>query len=266
MGAAFAIQVMTGKEGNVQKLMEWAFSRNENAQKWIKSIHNLTESTVRRLSDGSLGKEIKRAVMPGYIFVEMNYSVDGNNQSAYIPADVWHLIKSIPGVLKQFTNSGQIIGADEFQKMLGLESEELQVEIAVPLQEDSAESVQVIEVEGNMEIALHRVNTASTQEERVEAEKTLEVAEQQMKELVEKPYEEAAGVVAAKLSEIKNSADSSSVIGKIKTILRNGKEIVRLPKTLLEKIILGTDSQSKQSSHTIIDQLFEYISRQLGTS
>lgn len=201
MGAAFAIQVMTGKENNVKKLMEWAFARNESAQNWIKAVHTFTTTTRRLLGQGKLGKEIKRAIMPGYIFIEMNYSVDENNCSAHLPVDVWHLIKSIPGVIKQFTGSGQVIGADEFQKMLGLEPEEQQVEIAVPVEETSA-SNEVDEVEKNMKNALHEVNMAKTKEERAQALKALDVAEQQMNVLVEKVYEEPVGVVAKELSGI----------------------------------------------------------------
>ncbi|MDY7989802.1 transcription termination/antitermination NusG family protein [Paenibacillus polymyxa] len=268
MGAAFAIQVMTGKESNVKKLMEWAFSKSENAQNWIKAIHTFSQGTRRLLDGGELGKEIKRAVMPGYIFLEMNYSVDDNNCSAYLSADVWHLIKSIPGVLKQFTGSGQIIGAEEFHKMLGLDTEE-QVEISVPVQEIGSEASKVNEAERNMKNALHQVNTASTEEERVQAEQALEVAEQQMNEMIEREYEESVGAVAAELKEIQHAAGSNSVVSKIKAFLRNSKEIVRLPKTLLEKIIMRTDSQSKLPPYTVVDQLFKlfkHLRQQLGTS
>ncbi|ALP37947.1 hypothetical protein ASL14_18925 [Paenibacillus sp. IHB B 3084] len=265
MGAAFAIQVMTGKESNVQRLMDWAFSKNENAQKWIKAVHNFTESTVRILSGGNLGKEIKRTIMPGYIFIEMNYSVDENNQSAYIPADVWHLIKSIPGVLKQFTGSGQIIGEEEFRKMLGLDTEE-QIEVAIPVQEIESEASKVNETERNMKNALHQVNTASTKEEQVQAEQALEVAEQQMNDLLEKSYEESVGAVGAELKEIEHDAGSNSVVSKIKIFLRNSKEIVRFPKMLLEKIIVRTDSKSKPSPYEVVEQLFKHLRQQLGAS
>ncbi|GJM78036.1 hypothetical protein HMSSN139_05320 [Paenibacillus sp. HMSSN-139] len=72
-----------------------------------------------------------------------------------------------------------------FKKMLGLEPEEQQVEIAVPVEETSA-SNEVDEVEKNMKNALHEVNMAKTKEERAQALKALDVAEQQMNVLVEK--------------------------------------------------------------------------------
>lgn len=62
MGAAFAIQVMTEKEGNVKKLMGWAFSKSKNAKKWIKAMHTFSQGTRRLLDGGELGREIKRAV------------------------------------------------------------------------------------------------------------------------------------------------------------------------------------------------------------
>ncbi|QQZ58853.1 hypothetical protein JI735_19165 [Paenibacillus sonchi] len=256
MGAAFAIQVKTGKENNVQKLMEWAFSKSETAQKWIKAIHNFTESTVRILSDGSFGKEIQRAVMPGYIFLEMNYSVDENNQSAYIPADVWHLIKSIPGVLKQFTNSGQIIGAEEFHNMLGLDMEE-KIEVAVPVQENAtaSEVSKVNETERGVKEALHQVNIASNEEERVVAEQVLKAAEQNMSQLTETTYEEDKGMVATELVKVK----MDSLMSRIKTLVRGGKECVRVPKSMMNTIILQIDESDKLSPTVIITRLLNYI-------
>ncbi|MCE3203501.1 transcription termination/antitermination NusG family protein [Paenibacillus sonchi] len=256
MGAAFAVQVMTGKENNVQKLMEWAFSKSETAQKWIKAIHNFTESTVRILSDGSFGKEIQRAVMPGYIFLEMNYSVDENNQSAYIPADVWHLIKSIPGVLKQFTNSGQIIGAEEFRNMLGMDTEE-KIEVAVPVQDavTASEVSKVSETERDIKKALHQVNMASSEEERAVAGQALEAAEQQMSQMTGNTYEESEGLVATALKKLANSG----LISRIKTLVRGGKECVRVPKSMMNTIILQTDESDKLSPTVIITRLLNYI-------
>ncbi|MNW46806.1 transcription antitermination protein NusG [compost metagenome] len=273
MGAAFAIQVMTGKENNVKKLMEWAFARNESAQNWIKTVHTFTTTTRRLLGQGKLGKEIKRAIMPGYIFIEMNYSVDDNNCSAHLPADVWHLIKSIPGVLKQFTSSGQIIGADEFQKMLGLEPDEQQIEIAVPVEEASVsvEKVQVDEVEKNLKSTLHDVNMAKTNEERAQALKSLDVAERQMNELVDfnpLPHTEGdvyIGVVAKELSGIQQL--KNRMAERVRAFVRNSKEIVSFPRAFLNQIIYPADLQSKsqQSPRSLIALLFEYL-RESGAS
>lgn len=271
MGAAFAIQVMTGKEKNVKKLMEWAFSKCENAQNWVKAIHNVTESTVRVLSEGGVGKVRERAIMPGYIFLEMNYDVDQHNQSAAIPADVWHLIKSIPGVLKQFTSSGQVISADEFQQMLGLEPEE-QVEVIVSTDESSVvetEATQVSEVEGVVQNALHQVNTAKTVEERVEAEKVLESAEKELEGMIEKSYEEPVGATAIELRQIQKSATESSekgIIASIKVMIKNGKERICFPKTLLEKIISCNISECKSSPNNVFKSLMKYVRQKIGIS
>ncbi|MGG1878827.1 transcription termination/antitermination NusG family protein [Paenibacillus cisolokensis] len=269
MGAAFAIQVMTGKENNVKKLMDWAFTRNESATQWIKAVHTFTTSTRRLLGSGKLGKEIKRAIMPGYIFIEMNYSVDENNSSSYLPAEVWHLIKSIPGVLKQFTGSGQIIGAEEFQKMLGLAPEEQQIEVALPADETSisTETVQVDEVEKNMKSALHEVNMAKTNEERTQALKALDVAEQQMHELVEKVYEEPVGLVAKELSGIQQL--KNRMAERVRAFVRNSKEVVSFPQTFLNKIIYPDDHQCKlqhASPRSLISLLFDYLRHESGTS
>ncbi|MNB79182.1 transcription antitermination protein NusG [compost metagenome] len=262
MGAAFAIQVMTGKELNVKKLMEWAFSKSETAQNWIKAIHTLTESTFRILNDGSRGKEIQRAVMPGYIFLEMNYSVENTNQSAYIPADVWHLIKSIPGVIKQFTNSGQIIGSEEFQSMLGLDMEE-KVEVTVPVQEvaPQSETAQVRENEHQVKEALHQMNMASTEDERTAAEQALEVAEQQMNQMMEVEFEEDKGSVGTELKKVKNTG----LLSKIKALVRGGKEYIRFPKVMLDTIILQENKHDNPTPAVIIALLMNYI-RHLGKS
>ncbi|MBY9079601.1 hypothetical protein KIH86_08555 [Paenibacillus sp. HN-1] len=254
MGAAFAIQVMTGKELNVKKLMEWAFSKSETAQNWIKAIHTFTESTYRILSDGSIGKGIQRAVMPGYIFLEMVYGVDENNQSAYIPAEVWHLIKSIPGVIKQFTQSGQVIGADEFRKMLGLDLEE-QVEVIVPVQETPNGKEQLKENENEVAAALHKMNTANTREEREEAEQVLNKAEGEHKKLLEIEYEESTGEVEVAVKEV----GRNSLTCKIKSFLRNMKEHVRFSKALMEKIILQNKQPDKLTSEFVFTELIHYI-------
>lgn len=263
MGAAFAIQVMTGKENNVKKLMEWAFSKSVTAQNWIKAIHTFAQSTRRILDSGELGKEIQRAVMPGYIFLEMHYSVEDTNQSAYIPADVWHLIKSIPGVIKQFTQSGQIIGAEEFNKMLGLDVEE-KIEVAVPVQEEGAslsETALVRESEHQVKEALHQMNMATTDDERAAAKQALEVAEQQMNQMMEVEFEEDKDSVGTELKKVKNTG----LLSKIKALVRGGKEYIRLPKVMLDTIILQEDKTDNPTPATIITLLMNYI-RHLGKS
>lgn len=262
MGAAFAIQVMTGKESNVKRLMEWVFSKNENAQKWIKEIHTFSQETRRILKSGELGKPIKRVAMPGYIFLEMNYAVDGENTSAYIADDVWHLIKSIPGVLKQFTRSGQIISADEFQQMFELDLTD-QVEISTVLEEDTIqeEAKKLAEAEIEVKLALHQANTADTPQERKEAEKILDYAIQQEKTIVNGAKED--NTISTELELLNEQHKLNPIISRVKSILRSHKEIIRLPRIMLQHI--GIQEEDKPLSHVVIDRLRHFI-KTLGIS
>lgn len=264
MGAAFAIQVMSGKETNVKKLMDWAFARNESATQWIKAVHTFTTSTRRLLGKGKLGKEIKRAIMPGYIFVEMNYKVDRNNQSAYLPAEIWHLIKSIPGVLKQFTGAGQIIGSEEFQNMLGIVGME-EVEVSVPMEEKS-ETLVVERIENEVREARHKVNTASTIEDKVRAEKELEQAEMIESEMISAGYHESVNTVEKEIRNVQKVKSTNSIVSSIKVFLRQKKEIVRFPLILLNKIIDQFSLQSKQDfpeSQSLISYLLASLRKEV---
>jgi transcription antitermination factor NusG len=264
MGAAFAIQVMSGKENNVKKLMDWAFARNESAMQWIKAVHTFTTSTRRLLGNGKLGKEIKRAIMPGYIFIEMNYKVDRNNQSAYLPAEIWHLIKSVPGVLRQFTGAGQVIGADEFNKMLGIEGPE-DVEVSVPVEEKS-EALVVERVGNEVRNARHKMNTASTIEDKVRAEKELEQAEKIESEMISKGYKERGSKIENEIHKVQEVKGSNKIISSIKVFLRHKKELVRFPRILLNKIIDQFKFQSKSDfpdSTSIMSCLMDMLQKEV---
>lgn len=230
MGAAFAIQVMTGKEQNVVKLMNYVFERNSSAQKWIKSVHVFVEQSCRLLKSGKLGKVVERPIMPGYIFLEMNYQVDGYNTSAHLPAELWHLVKSIPGVLKQFTRAGEAIDAEEFQRMLGVdEKQEEEVEVVIPVDEQISEEVELEleEAEQKLSEALHEANTVSTPEARVKAEQAVAVAFGRIQALTRKPFDE---LEEAKLRESVGANQA------IKTLIHKGKKIVRFPQTWFKQL------------------------------
>lgn len=263
MGAAFAIQVLTGKETNVKRLMEWAFSKNPNAQKWIKAIHTFSQTTQRVLKSGELGKRVSRASVPGYIFLEMHYSVDGENTSAYIADDVWHLIKSIPGVLKQFTRSGQIISAEEFQQMLGLDLDD-QVEVATPIDEDVSqhkEAEKLAKAEHEVKLALHQVNTVHTPQEREQAKQAFDDAIQNEAELL---YgHDQVEMISSEMASLDEQHKSNPVISRIKSILRNNREIIRLPRITLQQI--GIQEDDKPLAHVVIDRLRQFI-HMLGMS
>ncbi|WP_411347094.1 transcription termination/antitermination NusG family protein [Paenibacillus sp. WLX2291] len=262
MGAAFAIQVMTGKESNVKRLMEWAFSKNVNAQKWIKAIHTFSQTTQRVLQSGELGKPVSRASMPGYIFLEMHYAVGEDNTSAYIADDVWHLIKSIPGVLKQFTRSGQIISEEEFEQMLGLDVTD-QIEVSTPLGEDTLqeEAKTLAKAEVNVKLALHQANTAEHPQERNEAEQILEHMIQQEEAIVQGGQK--LDTITAELESLDEQQKSHPIIRTIKSMVRSNKEIVRLPRTTLKCI--GVSDDDILYAHIILNQLRQFI-RRLGTS
>jgi hypothetical protein len=191
MGAAFEVQVMTGRESAVKKLLEWAFDRNEQAQKWVKAVHAFTQGTAKLLNS-KLGKRVERPIVPGYIFVEMNYNADDENYTAYLSAEIWHLIRRVPGVLKLFADAGQIIGTETFQQLFGRLDTQDQVEITVPDQE------------AEIATACAAYNDADTPEARKEAEqelKQIESLESRIKQLAER----------------------------MKAIVRNGRKVMRVP-------------------------------------
>lgn len=199
MGAAFAIQVKTGRETAIKKLVEWAFAQNEVAQKWVKAVHAFTKGTQRMLDDdGRLGKRIEKPVIPGYIFIEMNYSVDDENRTAYLPHQLWHLVKSVPGVLKLFANAGQIIGAETFRELFErLESCEEQVEIAVS-------DTSAIE-EKEMAVACAAYNEATTRIKKRSIEETLK-----------------------RIEKMRNAYQNA--LKKLTAIYRHGKHVIHAPK------------------------------------
>ncbi|WP_027093277.1 transcription termination/antitermination NusG family protein [Cohnella thermotolerans] len=191
MGAAFAVQVMTGRESAVKKLLEWAFDRNEQAQKWVKSVHAFTQGTTKLLN-GKLGKRVERPVVPGYIFVEMNYHADDENYTAYLSAEIWHLIRRVPGVLKLFADAGQIIGSETFRQLFERLETQDQVEITVPDQEAEKAAACVA------------YNDAETPEAKKEAEQELKQIE-------------------SLESRIKRIAE------RMRAFVRNGRKVIRVP-------------------------------------
>jgi len=207
MGAAFAIQVKTGREQSVKKLIEWAFERNEIAQRWVKAVHTFTQRTAKMLDDtGRLGKHTERPIIPGYIFIEMNYAVDDENRTAYLPHQLWHLVKSVPGVLKLFANAGQIIGSETFQELFERIEPQIQneqVEVTVP---------EMIMEEHEMVAACAAFNDAQTVHEKRRAEQTLKRIEK-----IRRIYRQT--------------------LDRLGVFYRNGKHIVNIPKQVFEKTI-----------------------------
>lgn len=207
MGAAFAIQVKTGREQSVKKLVEWAFERNEIAQQWVKAVHTFTQRTAKMLDDtGRLGKQTERPVIPGYIFIEMNYAVDDENRTAYLPHQLWHLVKSVPGVLKLFANAGQIIGAETFRELFDRLEPQIQndqVEVAAP--ETNTEEQELI-------AACDVYNKAETAQDKQRAEQTLKRIEK-----MHRLYKQA--------------------LERLGVVYRNGRNIVRVPQQIFEKTV-----------------------------
>lgn len=211
MGAAFAIQVMTGRENNVKKMLDWALGRHPLAQKWIKGVHTFTQGTSRLLESGRLGKRIERATLPGYLFIEMNYSVDDENISAHIPAEIWHLIRSVPGVLRQFTQAGQVIGAGTFVDLVRQFNLDDQVEVAVPLEDRDEDKMK----------AIQHFNVAETPQQKNEAEAVLVELENE-KTLVEQ------------VEEMKTKAVSMAKA--IKAFIKRQKEVIHIPNELFQTV------------------------------
>lgn len=209
MGAAFAIQVFTGRECNVKKMLDWTIQRNELAKNWIKEIHTFTQGTQKLLESGKLGKRVERAALPGYIFIEMNYRQDDNNISAYIPAELWHLIQSIPGVLRQFTRAGQIIGADSFESLIGRLLGEDSIEVAVEIQNNDAQ----------VATANHAYNVAGSPDLKREAESMIVQLESEQ-------------TISEQIEEI-----ITKVTVRVQAFIKRQKEVVRFPISLFEKTL-----------------------------
>jgi transcription antitermination factor NusG len=208
MGAAFAIQVKTGREQSVKKLVEWVFARNEIAQRWVKAVHAFTQRTAKMLDDtGRLGKQTERPVIPGYIFIEMNYAVDDENCTAYLPHQLWHVVKSVPGVLKLFANAGQIIGAETFRELFErIEPQMQQEQVEIAVAETTAEETK------EMVAACTVYNAAESAQDKRQAEQTLKRIEK-----MHRLYKQA--------------------LERLGVIYRNGRNIVRVPQQIFEKTV-----------------------------
>jgi|GEM_PF-6053461 len=213
MGAAFAIQVKTGREAQVRRLVEWALSENENAQKWVKAVHAFTQGTRRLLGKKKMGKRIEKPVVPGYIFIEMNYRVDDLNRTAYLPADVWHAIRRVPGVVRLFASAGQIIGAETFEELLKRLDTEERVEATVPVPDREKAVREVVK----------EFNEARTTAEKKAAHRRL------------KTVDADTATVTEQLEEMKKKLES--IVNRIKTFLREKKETVRIPLSLFTRAL-----------------------------
>ncbi len=220
MGAAFAIQVFTGRECNVKKMLDWTIQRNELGKNWIKEIHTFTQGTQKLLESGKLGKRVEKASLPGYIFIEMNYRQDDNNTSAYIPAELWHLIQSIPGVLRQFTKAGQIIGADSFESLIGRLLGEDSIEVAVEISNNDAQ----------VATANHAFNVACSPELKHEAENMIVQLESEQ-------------TISEQIDEI-----TSKVTVRVQAFIKHQKEVIRFPISLFEQTLNSStaNGSSKQ--------------------
>lgn len=209
MGSAFAIQVFTGRESNVKKMLDWMIERNDLAKSWIKEIHTFSQGTQKLLDSGKLGKRVERAALPGYIFIEMNYRQDEYNTSAYIPAELWHLIQNIPGVLRQFTKSGQIIGAESFESLIGRLLGEDSIEVAVEISNNDKE----------VATTNHAYNVASTPELKREAENKITQLESEL-------------TISEQIEDL-----ITKVSVRVQAFIRRQKEVVRFPISLFEQTL-----------------------------
>jgi len=223
MGAAFAIQVKTGRESAVKKLVEWALERNEQAQRWVKAVHAFTLGSSKMLSNGKLGKRVERPVIPGYIFVEMNYKADDHNRTAYLSAEIWHMIRRVPGVLKLFADAGQIIGSETFEQLFERVETEDQVEITVPDQETEIAA------------ACAAYNDAETPEAKKEAEqklKQIESLESRIKRLAER----------------------------MRAFVRNGRKIIRIPYLAFQKTMNRLEQPVPRNPDIFMPRFFGALS------
>lgn len=261
MGAAFAIQVMTGKENNVKRLMEWAFARSEQAKSWVKAVHALTSSS-QRVGKTGLGKVREKPLLPGYVFVEMNYASD--KSTAHLPAELWHLVKGIPGVIRQFTGAGQIIGSDVFEE---LSSKVLvdQVEVAVPVTEQEGTVPEVVQAEKAVQQTLHEANMAETPVQRAAAEeKLVEVLAAEQALIHQEPKLEQ-GPIAEQLEvmkqEVQDQPNKVGLLEKVKSYLKNQKEVLNVPKSLFMRCWDALMSEGIPDAVSIVQRLLDALAR-----
>lgn len=266
MGAAFAIQVMTGKENNVKRLMEWAFARSEQAKSWVKEVHTLASST-QRVGKTGLGKEKKKPLLPGYVFIEMNYASD--KSTAHLPAELWHLVKGIPGVIRQFTGAGQIIGSDIFEE-LSSKVESDQVEVFVPVAEQEGTVPEVVQAEKAVRQTLHEVNMTESPAQRAAAEEKLEEVLATEQELIHQKPQPEQGPIAEQLDVLKQKAQGQphkvGLLAKAKSFLKNQKEVLQVPKTLFMRYWDVLMSDGVPDSFSVVQRLLDALARERDVS
>jgi transcription antitermination factor NusG len=244
MGAAVAIQVKTGMEMNVKKMIDWAVERNDIARNTISAVHTFSQMT-QRLVKGGLGKQVTRMQFPGYIFIEM---ISGG----IFPAELWHLIKGVPGVLKLMADAGHVIEEDVFHELVGKINSEDQIEVSVPIAETNTEKKH----------ALIKFNQASNVGEKREVEASLREIE--ARQTITEQLEEVMGK-----HTVQPTCTSQSLLQRCKVLLKEKKEILRCPISIFRHLMgyskLGQENRSliQNFSNVNIPLVIDIIGREV---
>jgi transcriptional antiterminator NusG len=102
----YIVQTASKKENATKKALESMMLSHEQGQH-IKSVL-VPQEKVRSLKNGKAVEEMK-TLYPGYIFIQMEYN-----------ENIWHLLRSIPGVLKTMTKGQKLqkVNDSEIQQIM----------------------------------------------------------------------------------------------------------------------------------------------------
>lgn len=143
--SVFAIQCYTGEELKVIKKLEYLLQKRPYPL--VKAVHAFKTYQQKFRGEDTARKEFKSAV-PGYIFIELN------NGYHTLPADIWHLVKSIPKVCRIFRDK---IPEEEIKQFF--ESVDVEPDIEVKLSHPAKTEEELVAEEQE---TLHEANMAGT--------------------------------------------------------------------------------------------------------
>ncbi|GGA35371.1 hypothetical protein GCM10007416_05250 [Kroppenstedtia guangzhouensis] len=182
-----------------------------------------------------LRKKVKgrmRSVLPGYILVELNVNYHT------LPAQLWHLIKSVPKVIGVVSRNH--IPKDQLEHFFEIAEVERETEVQVSLEDE------IHSVEDRVRELLHQANTTADVKEK---KQRFEAVEEDPKTMVER------------VNDIKESVRPNNrlqrLIQRSKAFVRRGKETFVLPIRLIEKI--RNDKEAAPYSELSVNELISGI-------
>lgn len=128
--SVFAVQCFTGEELKVVEKLKYVLEKRPHPL--VKAVHAFKTYTQKFRGEDTARKEFKSAV-PGYIFVELN------NGYHTLPAELWHLIKSIPKVAHIFRDK---IPEEELDLFFETVDTEFELEVGFSQKMQTREEIQ----------------------------------------------------------------------------------------------------------------------------